>query len=183
MVVNDNRIANDAVMVHRRDLNATLFARTATVVWDGRYVFNQLDVQTGGLQRCDRAFSTGPRPFDSHFDVSHAELRGLLSSLLGGALAGKRRAFSAALETRSPRRCPAERIALGVRYGDGRVIESRMDVNDAATYVTTDAFLLVGLCHREALIQICMRTEGISKWIESISQTGATVRQSEPVRS
>jgi len=56
-------------------------------------------------------------------------------------------------------------------------------VNDAAANVATDAFLLVGLCHREALIQNCMRTGGISNWIESITQTEDAARRSEPERS
>lgn len=120
---------------------------------DWRHVFDQLDIQAGSLKRSDRAFTTRSRSLHADFNVTHAEFRCLFSSLLGSALASKRSAFAAALETRRSGRCPAERIALRVGHGDGRVVESRMNVNDAAANVATDAFLLVGLCHREALIQ------------------------------
>ena len=100
-------------------LDASLLTWAATVVRNGRHVFDQLDVQSCGLQRSDCAFATRARAFDADFDVSHAKLGGLFRSLLSGALASKRRALAASLEAGSACRCPAQRITLGVgdRYG------------------------------------------------------------------
>lgn len=124
---------------------------------DWRDVFDQLHIEARSLQRSDRAFTPRARALHADFNISHAELRRLFSCLLRSALAGERRALAASLEARRPCGCPAERIALGVRDGHGRVVERRVNVHDAATDVAAYAFLLVGLCHHEALINKCER--------------------------
>jgi hypothetical protein len=136
----------------RSRLNASLLAWTATVVRNGRYVFDQLDVQASGLQRSDGAFATGAWSLDADFYVTHAELRRLFSGLLCGALSGKWRALTASLETGRASGRPAQRITLGISDRYGRVVERRVNVNDTAADVAANTFLLVGLCHREALI-------------------------------
>ncbi len=116
-----------------------------------RHVFNQLDIESSGLQRSDRAFATRTWALDPHFYIAHPKLSRLLGCLLSSALASERSAFAAALETRGSSSRPAKRIALGVGDRDGRIVERRVNVHDSIRDVASDTLLLVGLCHRKAL--------------------------------
>ena len=87
-------------------LDASLLARSASVVWYWRAVFDCLHVQTRSLQSGDRTLSTTAGAFDANFDISHAHLDGLFRSLLRGTLTGKRSAFSTALEAARSRTGP-----------------------------------------------------------------------------
>lgn len=92
-------------------------------MWNWRDVFDQLDVQTSGLQRRDRAFATRSRTFDANFDVTHTKLRRLFGSLLCSALTGKRCALATALKPRGTSGRPAQRVTLGVSDRDRGVVE------------------------------------------------------------
>ena len=128
-------------------LDATLLARTASIVGDRRNVFDQLDVQPGGLQRSDRTFTTRARTFDAYLDIPHAEFGSFLGCLLSGALPCKRCAFPTSLEATRPRTRPAQRVTFGIGDRHCSVVKSCMDVRDAVTYVSTNSFFLIGLCH------------------------------------
>ena len=94
-------------------LYAAAFLGTATVVRQGRDVFNRLDLQPRRLQRRNGALAAAAGPFHLHVDFLHAELDGLLGHLLRRQLPGKGRALAASLETTSARARPTECLALG----------------------------------------------------------------------
>ena len=112
-----------------------------------RAILDRLDVQPGGLKRRDRTFAATAWAFDSHVDFFDTKLDGLVSCLLGGALAGKWRAFSTALETTGSRTGPAKRFAFGVCDRDGRVVKSRLNVSHTVGHVSSNSSFFVCLCH------------------------------------
>jgi hypothetical protein len=111
-------------------------------VWQGRDVFDGLDLQASGFQRGNRAFATTAWALHFDVDVFDAELTGLLGCLLSSTLAGKRRTLAASLEAGCASTGPAERIALGVGDRDHRVVEGRYDVGDSHGHVTSSGLLL-----------------------------------------
>lgn len=114
---------------------------------DWSAIFDRLDVQTSGLKRRDRTFATTAWAFDTHVDFLDTELDRLVSCLLSGALAGKRRAFSTALETTSSRTGPTKRFAFGVSDRDSGVIKSRLNVSHSISHISSDSSFFVCLCH------------------------------------
>ena len=101
-------------------------------------VFNALHVQAGGLQCGDRALATTAGALDLHFHFLDAELRGLFRSLLGGALAGERRALAASLEATRAGARPAEGVALAVGDRDRGVVERGAHVGHTQRDVASD---------------------------------------------
>jgi len=141
----------NASVVGPPSLDATLLARSASVVRDRCDVFDQLDLQAGRLKSGDGAFATRTRAFDPNFHVTHAELCCLFGGLLSRTLTGKGRALSAALETTGPGAGPAECVAFDVGDGHRRVVERRVYVGNAVGHVSPHAFLFVALCHCKVL--------------------------------
>ena len=129
--------------------NTPLLARATAVVRNGRHILDQLHVQTGGLQRRDRTFSTRPRSLDPNLDVTHAKLGRLFRGLLSRTLASKRSALATPLETRCPGGRPAKRVAAGVSHRHGRVVEGAVNVHDPAADISPNTLLLIRLCHRK----------------------------------
>jgi len=121
---------------------------------DRRHVFDQLDIQAGGLQGGDRAFAPRPGAFDTDFDVTHAELAGLLGCLLGGTLAGKGRTLAAAFEPAGSGAGPAQRVAFAIGNRHRRVVKRGMHMRDATGDVSSNSFFLVGLCHGKVSVQM-----------------------------
>ena len=122
-------------------LDASLLARSAAVVRDRRDVFDQLDLQAGGLQRSDRVFAATARAFDANFNFANAELLRLLSTLLSCHLTGERSALATALEPARASAGPAQGLTLGICDGDRGVIEGRVDVGNARNHVAALLFL------------------------------------------
>src|SRR5207244_4214123 len=83
-----------------------------------------------------------PRPLNAHFDFLQTELRRLLGAGFGGALGGKRRTLTAALEADRTGRRAAECVTIGVGDGDDRVVERRLDVRNAPADVPPSLTLL-----------------------------------------
>ena len=127
-------------------LNATLFTRTTAVVRNWRAIFNGLDIQASRLKSSDRTFTPAAWPFDTNVDFFDAEFRSLVSSLLGGTLAGKRSTLSASFKTASSRTGPAKGFALGVGDRDRRIVKGRVNVRDSVSHVTPDSSLFC-FCH------------------------------------
>ena len=95
-----------------------------------RDVFDALDVHARSRQCGDRALPTASWPANPDLKVLDAELRSLLGRLLGGTLAGKRRALATALKATGATAGPAERISARIGDGDRCVVETRADVGD-----------------------------------------------------
>lgn len=127
-------------------LDASLLARSTTVVRDWRAIFNRFDIQPSGLQRGNRAFATAAGSSHLDLDVFHAEFDCLLGRLLRSQLAGKRRTLSTSFETARARAGPTESIAFCVGDGDLSIVERRIDVHDAVRNVASNFFLLA-FCH------------------------------------
>ena len=121
--------------------NAALFPRTAAIVGDRSAVLDGLDVQTGGLQSRDRAFASSSRSFDSNIDLLHAEFHRFFSTLLGSHLAGKGGAFATPFESAGTGTGPTKCFAFGIRDCYGCIVESRADVHDTVSHISSDPFL------------------------------------------
>src|SRR5579875_3228264 len=126
-------------------LHTAFLGWPAAVVRQRRDIFDGLDVQAGRLQGRDRRLAARSRTLDAHFDLFESELGCAFGCNLSGALGGKRRAFTAALEADCARRSVAQRIAIGVSDGDDGVVERRLDVRHApADVAALLAFLALG---------------------------------------
>ncbi len=121
-----------------------------------RNVLDQFDIQSGRLKRGDGTLTTRPGALHAYLNIPHAELAGLLSRLLSGALTSKRSALATALESACTGTGPAERVAFGIGDGDRRVVERRVNVGNAIGHVTPYSFFLIGLCHGKALCASCL---------------------------
>ena len=120
-------------------------------MWDRSDIFDQLHVQASGLQCGDRAFATRAWAFDTNFNVTHAKLAGLFSSLLSRTLTSERGALATTLESTGSGTGPTQGVTLGIGNRDGRVVERCMNVGDTVGNVAPNAFFLVGLCHSKGL--------------------------------
>lgn len=101
--------------------------------------------------RTDRRLSAATRAFDPDFDLTHSSVRRFASSFAGRLLGRKGRSLSRAAETAGARRRLSNKVAVGIRYRDHRVIERRRNVNDPKRNVLF-LFLFVNLlfwcCHK-----------------------------------
>ncbi len=129
-------------------LDASFLPWATSVVRDRGDFLDQFHVQASSLEGCDCTFATRTWAFDTNFDVTHTELGCFLSSLLSGTLSGEGGALSASLESAGSGAGPAKSVAFGVGNGYRRVVKGCVNVRDAIADVATDAFFLVGLCHR-----------------------------------
>ena len=120
-------------------------------------VLDALDVHPSGLQRSDSTLTTTAWPANTNLKVLNPKFRSLLSSLLSSTLPSKRGALAAPLKTTSATTGPAERIALGVRNGDGGVVKARADVRDASRNALL--FCLRNLRHESNLPVMGLRPE------------------------
>src|SRR3546814_16349844 len=98
---------------------------------DRRHVAERRNVETNGLQRTERRFTTGAGAFDFDFQRADAMFGGLLARVFGANLRRIGSRLAAALETHHAGARPGNRIALRVGDGDPRVVEGRVDVGDA----------------------------------------------------
>ena len=101
------------------------------MVGDRRTIFDGFDIQSGSLQRRDRAFASATRAFYSDINFFDPKFGGLVSCLLGRTLTGKWRALTTAFESASSCTCPTQRLTLGIGDGHGCVVKGRMDVCDS----------------------------------------------------
>ena len=135
-------------------LNASTFLWPTSVVRQRRDVFDGLDIKSGSLQGCDGAFASAPRTVYLDVDFLHAEFNCFLRRLLGSQLPGKRSALTTSLKTTGPGGSPAERVTLGVGYGDRRIIEGGLNMGDPDGHATTSSASLrlrLGHCMRCSL--------------------------------
>lgn len=102
-----------------------------------RNVFNRLDGKSGGLKGRNGAFATAAGTLDANFDFPQTVLDRLLGRLLRRGLTRERRALSAALEVRRAGGGPAQDVALHVGHGYDRVVERRLNMDDAHRYVSS----------------------------------------------
>lgn len=137
--------------VESNELNATSFARSATVVWNRSDVFDQLNRNSSCLQSSNSRFATRARTFDSNFDLLNTKLCSFFSGLLCCQLARKRCALSRALESAGTSTCPAKGITLSVSDRNSRVVESCFHVSNRGSDVSSNFASLVlnrstGIC-------------------------------------
>lgn len=144
---------NDELIIGRKSqvytshqLDASLFARSAAVVWNWSAIFNRLNIQAGGLKCSNRTFSTTSWAFDSNVNFFDAEFHRLVSCLLSSTLSGERSTFSAAFETACPGTGPTKSLAFGVSDGNGGVVKSRLNVSNTVSHITTHSTFF-GFCH------------------------------------
>src|SRR5688572_18102801 len=131
------------------NLNAPLLRRTAPVVRQRRDVLDAGDLQAGVLHLEDRLLAAGAGALDLDLDLDHAVLARLVGGLLSGASGGERRALARALEPDRPGRAPRDRLPVGVRDRDHRVVERRLDVRHATRHALAELLLRpAGLARR-----------------------------------
>src|SRR5579875_29238 len=105
---------------------------TAAVVRNGRDVLDEAHLETCGLKRADGGLAARAGPFDEHFHLADPVLHGVARRRLRRHLGGVGGAFPGSLKARLSRRCPRQRVSLGIRNGHNGVVERRTDVRDAA---------------------------------------------------
>src|SRR5262245_1459709 len=112
-------------------LDATLLGRATTVVRDRRDVGDARDLETTGIQRAHRGFTTGARATDADFDVLHAVLLRRDSRLLSRHLRRERRRLARTAEAATTRGRPGKRVSLAIGDRDDGVVEGSVHVGDA----------------------------------------------------
>ena len=131
-------------------LDAAFLSRATPVMGNRRAVFNRLNIQACGLQRCNGTLASASRAFDFDINFLDTKLQSFFSSLLSGALTCKWRAFSAAFEAASSCTGPTQGFTLGVGNGDRRVVKGCLNMGHPVGHIASDAFLLC-LCHGKNL--------------------------------
>src|SRR5687767_12696174 len=132
-------------MVSSSRSDAPPFGRTATVVGNGSHVANERDSKAGLLKGTKGALAPGAWTLDEHCDRTHAVLHRAARGFFGGELSGEGSALARALEPTRTRACPRDGRAVQIGDGDDRVVERRLDVNDAGVDVlANDLFLRAG---------------------------------------
>ncbi len=138
-------VAESPLQIKCRKLDAAALARAASVVWNRRYIFDELDRHAGGLEGGDGAFATGTGALHADFHFLHAILGGLFSGLLCGTLAGERSALATSLEVARSTAGPAENVAFDVGDRDHGVVERGANVRDRHRDIAARfAFLCLG---------------------------------------
>src|SRR5437868_964850 len=124
--------------------NAPALARTATIVRDRGPVADRGDGEARSLQRAKRRFTARTGACHFHFQSAHAVFLRLLGDVFGGDLRGIGGRLARALEAHRAGRRPGNGVALCVGDGDGRVVERRIHVRDAAGDVLAFATAYAG---------------------------------------
>src|SRR6266849_9159754 len=96
------------------ELDAALFAGTASVVWNRGDIFDGGDFEADGLQGADGGFAAGTGTLDSDFNLSHAVRHGLASGVLGDLLGGKSGALARAFKADLAGGGPSQQVAMHV---------------------------------------------------------------------
>ena len=78
------------------------------------------------LQSADRRVSPAARAFNEHPNLAHSHIHSLAGRFFGGHLGSVRRALARSFEPNTAAARPAHSVALRVRNGDYRVVESRL---------------------------------------------------------
>uniref|UniRef100_E6Q8B0 Uncharacterized protein n=1 Tax=mine drainage metagenome TaxID=410659 RepID=E6Q8B0_9ZZZZ len=118
-------------MLSLTPLHATPFWRTAAVVRDRGYIFDERHFQSGGLQRTNRRFTPRSGALHQHFGALHPVFDRFTRRRFGGHLRCEWRRFFRALETEITGRGPRNDVSVTVGNRYDRVIERRMHVSDA----------------------------------------------------
>src|SRR6185503_7424760 len=111
-----------------RHLDAPPLLGADAVVRLRRDVFDDQDLEPGGLERADRRLAAGAGALHEHLHLLEAVLHPLAGGCVGGHLRGERGRLARALEPGRPGRLPDDHVAFGVGQGDDRVVERRLDV-------------------------------------------------------
>src|ERR1700690_3012055 len=115
--------------------DATALWRPATIVRHRRHVFNGVDVQPRGSQRANGGFTPRSGSLDAHFNGLQTVLIARDSG--GGSrslLRGVGRALARALETDRACRGPTDGAAFGIGKRHDRVVERRLNADDAVRH-------------------------------------------------
>src|SRR5690606_21750563 len=128
--------------------DAAALARPAAVVRNGRHVTNCGDLEPDALQCAECRLAPGAGSGNLDLKDLHAVLDRLLAGVLCGDLGRVRRRLARALEPHRPSRGPGYGVALGIGYGDHRVVEARADVGHAGA----DVLALLAAHLRAALL-------------------------------
>ena len=137
-----SRIANQITSC----LDASLFARSATVVRNWRAILNRLDIQARSLECSDRTLAPTSRSFNANVDFFDAEFDCFFCSLLSRTLASKRSTLTTPFEPTCSSTCPTKGFALGVSDSNGCVVKRSLDVCNAISHIATHSPLFC-LCH------------------------------------
>src|SRR5690606_34211749 len=97
--------------------------RPAAVVRNRGHVLDGLDLQAGGGKRLDRRLAARTRALDLHVDPTQAEGERLAGALLGSDGRRERRGLLRTLEPGLAGRAPRDRVAVGIRDRDERIVE------------------------------------------------------------
>src|SRR5436305_3244139 len=119
--------------------NTPPLPRTHAVVGLRRHVLDAEDLEPRSLQRTDRGFAAGARPFHEDLDLLEAMLHALARTRIGGDLRRERRRLARALEAGRAGGLPRDHVAVLVGERDDRVVERRLDVRLADRDVLLDA--------------------------------------------
>ena len=133
--------------------------RTAPIVRNWRHVANQFDFNSCSLNCANCRFAPRAWPFDTHFAATHTAVARNSSSFIRRLLRRKWCPFARTAESHSSRGTLCYQISLKVGNAYQRVIESRLNVDNALRndflFFLFENFLfacgLLLLCHRSVL--------------------------------
>src|SRR4029077_15320454 len=111
--------------------DASLFGRTAAVVWYGSNVTDDSDLKTHRLHGAHRRFPACAGAFHADFNFPETVAHGLLAGILGDHLGGVGRALARALKTAFSGPGPANDGAFLVRDADNGVVKAGLNVSNA----------------------------------------------------
>ena len=112
-------------------LHATAFARTATVVRDGRDIDDRNDFEADRLEGTDGGIATEAGTADLDDDVLQAMRHGVAGGVLSDDLCGVSCGLTGTAEVALAGAGPGDDLTFGVGDRDDRVVERSEDVCDA----------------------------------------------------
>ncbi len=139
-----SELASQVKTAHR--LDASLFARPATVMRNWGTILDRFDIQTGSLQRCNCTFSTAARSLDSNVNFLDTKFQRFVRCLLSGALPGKRGTFPATFESTGTGTGPTKGLPFCIGNRHSCIVKSRLDVGDSVSHIPTDSTFFC-FCH------------------------------------
>ena len=142
-----------------QESNSPSLRWTAAIVRNRSHVSNQSYFDAGRLNRSHSGFTT--RAWTLYPDLAgmHSKFARRLSCSDARLLRGERRSLSRTVKAERPRRGLTDQIALQVRDRNKRIVEARLNVNDALRHhpslFSFECFLFASLglsfCHKMSL--------------------------------
>ena len=95
------------------------------------HVFDQADLESGGLQSADRGFAAGARAFDVHINALQTMLHSRFGSGFGSGLRREGSGFPRTAEAQLTGARPGQRVALRIGDGHDGIVKGGLDMSSA----------------------------------------------------